>query len=222
MSYKCIECKYETHDQSNYQRHKKSKKHINNESKNVLMNPEGPRERPEETQLNYSVNIDNSNTCFFCNQSFKHKTHLYRHQKYRCVIRLNKDKEIEDLKLKNQQLNTKNEQLSSENKKLIDTNLNNSEVTKKSMNIMTYALKHFEGAPPIGLLEDDKFDKMVKCLVYDDDGEKKTDKSIEEIITFHYNKGTLVKVLGELILLLMNIKKVIQKSNQFGVPTYQD
>lgn len=72
-------------------------------------------------------------------------------------------------------------------------------MTKKSMNALSYALNNFDDAPPIGLLEDDKFNKMTKCLIYDDNGNKKTNKSVEEIIIFHYKKDTLVKVLGELI-----------------------
>ena len=40
---------------------------------------------------------------------------------------------------------------------------------------------------------------MTKYLIYDDNGNKKTNRPVEEIIIFHYKKDTLVKVLGELI-----------------------
>jgi hypothetical protein len=41
---------------------------------------------------------------------------------------------------------------------------------------------------------------MTKCLIYDNKGNKKTNKSVEEIIIFHHKQNTLVKVLGELLI----------------------
>ena len=114
MDYKCDPCNYVSHDLSNFIRHKKSKKHQNNEKRTIKINSERPIEDPPETQYKNSNNEIDLNACQFCCQTFKHKTHLYRHQKYRCVIRIdneNKDKEIEELK--------------NQNKKLIETNLNN-------------------------------------------------------------------------------------------------
>ena len=193
MGYKCNICNYETYDQSNYIRHKKSKKHLkifNNLehfstlNKNLLPDelPELPGELPEKSKL----------ICKYCKSEFKFKSGLSRHQINRCKLKNNKSIEDNELKEQNKILM----EIIRDQSKIA---VNNSEVTKKSMNIMTYALKHFEEAPPIGLLEDDQFDEMVKCLVYDNDGERKTDKTVEEIITFHHKKGTLVKVLGELI-----------------------
>ena len=194
--YNCNSCEYTTDKMSNWERHKQSKKHKNNESKLFIMNPACIRYASGKDGDKVAKSNDKSNEityeCDYCGSEFKHHQNMYRHMKYRC-------KEKISLQNKNEILEKQNKELNTENKKLIDTNLNNSEVTKKSVNVMTYALKHFQDASPVGLLEDDKFDEMTKFLIYDEDGNKKTNKSVEEIIIFHYKKDTLIKVLGELI-----------------------
>jgi len=58
--HKCVECKYETPDVSNFERHQKSLKHIS-----------------------IATNI-NKYACTDCNAKFKHKNNLYRHKKTSC------------------------------------------------------------------------------------------------------------------------------------------
>lgn len=82
----------------------------------------------------------------------------------------------------------------------MDLAVDNANVAKRSMSAMSYALKNFNSAPPIALLEDEQFDTMTKCLIYDEKGKRKTEKSIEEVIIFHHKKGTLGGILGDLII----------------------
>ena len=193
--YNCKICNYSTNRYIDLARHNQSKKHINNieQFDHVIDQKLATNEQKLANQFNgQKQNEKQILKCLYCEITFQHKSSLSKHQNYRCKMK-------DDILKENEILKMKIEQLSLDNQKLIDTNLNNSEVTKKSMNIMTYALKHFDDAPPISLLQDDKFDEMTKCLVYDDDGNKKTNKSVEEIIIFHFKKDTLVKVLSELI-----------------------
>ena len=156
MNYKCDVCNYETHDLSNFIRHKQSKKHQNNVHKQLTNgNSQNlvSQKLATVSQKLATINSTNKNEkelmCQFCQKIFRHKSSLSKHQNYRCKKKV-------DIIKENKELNT-------ENKKLIDTNLNNSEVTKKSVNVMTYALKHFQDAPPVGLLEDDNV--LTKYLI---------------------------------------------------------
>lgn len=203
MKYKCDYCNYETHDLSHYGRHKKSKKHLNNE--------EAIGSQVSQKYHTSITEVSQKYECNHCNKFFSAKCNLYRHIKHYCKKISNSDLEI---------VKNKNIQLEEQNKKLLDTIENqskivasNSEITKntteiaksnsnmakRSMNVLSYALNNFTDAPAVGLLENEKFENMAKCLVYDNKGNKKTNKLVEEIIIYHHRKGTLVKVLGELI-----------------------
>ena len=199
MNYKCDVCNYETHDLSNFIRHKQSKKHQNNVHKQLTNgNSQNlvSQKLATVSQKLATINSTNKNEkelmCQFCQKIFRHKSSLSKHQNYRCKFK--KGNFIDNLELQEQ------------NKKLINVienqskiTKNTAEVAKKSMNALSFALNNYNDAPPIGLLEDDKFNKMTECLIYDIDGNKKTDRPVDEIIIFHHRKGTLVKVLGELI-----------------------
>jgi hypothetical protein len=181
-NYTCELCNYKTDRKHNLTLHKNSIKHKNNEINNITKNKKKPIEDPPEIQSKYEEIDSEINACLHCGQNFKHKTNLYRHQKYRCVIRV-----------ETQNIKKENEELKIQNKKLIDTNLNNSEVTKKTVNTLTYALKNFQNAPIVGLLEGKKLDGFIE---YDGN----TDKSIEEVIIHHFEYKKLDKFLGDLIL----------------------
>lgn len=197
MSYKCDLCNYLSNDLSNFTRHKKSKKHKNNEHNPTvmsIMHHKFTNNAPQ--QINIKNVIENNPkekyVCENCGKSFAYHQGMYRHMKYHC----------REIKIKDDKIKLLEEQ----NNKLINTIENqsksvvaNSEIVKKSINTLSYALKHFQDAPVIGLLEDDKFNEMSRLLIYDDKGNKKTNKSIEEIIIFHHKRGTLIKVLGDLI-----------------------
>jgi hypothetical protein len=135
-------------------------------------------------------------SCEFCAKKFKHYQSMWKHKTYRCNEKINKDEKDEKIK-----------QLTEQNNKLLNLANNNAEVAKKSVNAMSYALKHFDDAPVIKLLEDDQFQEISNLLMYDDDGNRKTERSIEDVIIYHHKQGTLSGILGDLIV------KVYKKSN---------
>lgn len=99
-----------------------------------------------------------------------------------------------------------NAELISQNKGLLEIALcsskvseNNSGIAKKSMNIMTYALNNFDDAPPLKKLEGN-INKILKSLTHDDNGKKKTEKTIEEIIIYNHEQGLLANILGKIII----------------------
>ena len=197
MKYICKECNYETHDSGNFVRHKNTKKHVLNVNNIMKINNiqnKDPIRDPVEIQMN-GIEGTKSYLCQYCDQLFKHKTNLYRHQKHRCLI-----------KLETQNVNIENEDLKKQNKKLMDivenqskSVENNSETIKKSMNVLSYVTKQYPDAPPIEELEYDKFDKISKFLMYDDKSKKKINYSIEEIILFYFKNDKLPEILGKAI-----------------------
>jgi hypothetical protein len=196
--YECTQCNYTTDRLYNLDLHKKSKKHKNNVQYQFRVSQELATVSQELAGQNSNeVANENENvlTCQFCFRLFKHKSSLSKHQKYRCKEKDSNNK----LRDENEELKKQNRTITEEKNKLIDLATSNSDVAKKSMSIMTYALKHFNDAPPIGLLEDEQFNKMSNLLIYDDNGKKKTNKSIEEIIIFHHKQNTLNKIIGDLI-----------------------
>ena len=204
MKYICKECNYETRDKSHFDRHKNTKKHVHNvqenDNKNIcksVCQPIVSHNKGNEIQIKQYI-------CSNCDKTFLHRQSLHKH-KSKCnapsdtPIVKKLEKTIDKLEEQNKKLIDVIENQSRITKNTTDVAKTNSNIAKKSMNVLSYALNNYNDAPPVGLLEDDKFDKMAKCLIYDDYGNKKTNKSVEEIIIFHHRKDTLVKVLGELI-----------------------
>ncbi len=87
----------------------------------------------------------------YCDKVFKHKTHLYRHQKYRCKVKSQQESETSELAELKQQIS-----------KLVDANLNNSKTMQKSMSAVSYIMQNFKDAPPIGLLKGKKLDGFIE------------------------------------------------------------
>ncbi len=154
--------------------------------------------------------------CDKCNRRFTEKCNLYRHQKHYCTItvqlsssgtdenvdsdintkckkKVDKDKEIEELKEQNKKLldlATKNANISEFN---AEANVINAKSTKKSMNMMSHAMKHWANAPPMKLLEGKE---AMKLITY----ENKSKSSIEEVIIHQYNADTLDRFLGNVLI----------------------
>jgi hypothetical protein len=196
--YKCELCNYETHDSGNFSHHKKSKKHLQNaqiiKHNNNAKKYESSRD-PVRIQPNQFGNTKALYTCQYCDQSFKHKTNLYRHQKHRCEVMIEtKDVQIEVVELKKQ-----NQTLMDIVKKQTNTAESNAETIKKSMNVLSFVTKQYPNAPPIEELEYDKFNKITKCLMYDEKSKKKIKYSLEEIIIFYFKNNNLPEVLGKAI-----------------------
>ena len=208
--YKCDLCDYHTNRSTDLVRHIKSSKHIKNETKNMIINP---KSNPKSNQ-NQPKSIFNTQTksneahkdkkvqfsCEFCDRNFNFYQSMWKHKKYHCKVKIDKDEKIKEL-------TEQNKKILEENNKLLNLASNNAEVAKKSVSAMTYALKHFDDAPAIKLLEDDQFDEISNLLMYDDDGNRKTQRSIEDVILYHHKQNTLSGILGDLIV------KVYKKSN---------
>jgi hypothetical protein len=193
--------------------HKNSRKHKNNEQKMLDISQKSASYQPKISQTKSITAGQNfceseippktekdSFECKFCNKKFKHYQSLWKHEKFRCFDKNQLEEKLKESEQKYDKLLN----LATTN---AETMKENSKTIKKSMSVMNYALKHFNDAPAIGLLEDDQFDKMSRLLMYDDKGKKKTGKSIEEVIVFHHKQGTLSKILGDLIV------KIYKKNN---------
>ena len=206
MKYNCDVCKYESYDFGNFTRHKQSKKHLKNMTQNVInATLVQQTSNTQASMIKHDEKCENNAvfSCDFCQKTFTHHQSMYRHMKYHCK---NKGNITENEKLMSEIINEKN-LLKEQNKKLLDLATSNANVAKKSMSAMSFALKHYEDAHPIKLLEDDKFDKMSQLLMYDSKGKRKTERSIEDVILYHHKQNTLHGILGDLIV------KIYKKSN---------
>ena len=186
--YKCDKCNYETHDSGNFSRHKKSKKHIQNAQQITNMNVNKKYAINMQPICNQIKSDEAKFECKYCGNIFKHHQSMYKHMKYRCTDK----NEINDLK-------KQNEKLMDIVQKQTNTAESNAETIKKSMNVLSFVTKQYPDAPPIEELEYDKFNKITKCLMYDRKSKKKINRTIEEIILFHFKNDTLSETLGKTI-----------------------
>jgi hypothetical protein len=173
------------------------------DSKNIIT-----RKKPKEKKFK----------CDKCNRRFTERCNLYRHQKHYCTITVHlssntnesmddknikitgkkkmgtdKDKEIEELKEQNKKLldlATKNANICEFN---AEANVINAKSTKKSMNMMSHAMKNWANAPPMKLLEGKE---AMKLITY----ENKSKLSIEEVIIHQFNADTLDRFLGNVLI----------------------
>ena len=119
VKYSCCFCNFYTTLLGNYERHLKTQKHLNNESNYYKETEKGMKEtqkrpirdpqktqltlfetqkRPEKDPVETQLESDDSNfICFYCNSTFKNKTHLYRHMKSRCKV-LKEERKLEEEK----------------------------------------------------------------------------------------------------------------------------
>ena len=92
--YTCDYCNFNTHIQSNYERHIKTVKHLNNVIKVC------PRINPK----------NDNHSCKYCGQLYKHKSSIYKHIKYNCMK--NKDEDLKELvRLLNLKLEQKDKEI---------------------------------------------------------------------------------------------------------------
>ena len=92
--YSCHECKFETKQLYNFNRHKKSKNHIEKEHQSV----KSPGKNKNSSDKN---NIE----CIYCH-TFHDKTNISRHLK-RCIVKQNVDTKFAELELANKELTEK-------------------------------------------------------------------------------------------------------------------
>ncbi len=86
-----------------------------------------------------------------------------------------------------------------------EANVINAKSAKKSMNMMSHAMKHFANAPPMKMLEDKQ---ALKLLTYDN----KSKHSSEDLIIYHHTAGTLQKYLGDMLVKEYKMKQAEQQS----------
>ena len=227
LKYECIICDYITDRSYNLDLHKKSKKH----KKNVLEHEQtittqpttqsnSIKQSPKSKQI--LVNVDSDEMyiddnqkifeCEFCGNIFKHYQSLWKHRKFRC--KENK-KDTNTSKNDAQTISTlieMNKQLLELARKNADVSEKNADVSiitaksaKKSMSMMSHAMKHFANAPPIKMLEGKQ---ALKLLTYDN----KSKHSSEDLLIYHYTANTLQKYLGDMLVKEYKMKQVDQQS----------
>ncbi len=168
MKYNCSLCNYFTDDRKNYSHHKKTKKHIENVSKqnDTAQN----RTTPHETALcdsdklvnhkdNNNINHEKKYICQICNIEFTRADTLVRHQKKYCSMKAVQEvkmdyiiKEKESLEKQLQELRKEKEE---EKKKLEEQLLYYRDVMYKktendcNMTNLNFLNKHYADAPAL-------------------------------------------------------------------------
>jgi len=216
----CEPCDYSTYRMSDYDRHNNTKKHLKHlcdaPDKVIAVietNKKGIKKIPHK-----QASKEKRFKCSKCNKWFTEKCNLYRHQKHYCGITESnnfnesdssandssktndklddkklKDDEIKELKEQNKkllELATKNANISEFN---AEANVINAKSTKKSMNMMSHAMKHWANAPPMKQLEGKE---AMKLITY----ENKSKLPIEEVVIHQFNAGTLDRFLGNVLI----------------------
>lgn len=181
MKYKCKPCKYSTYDQSNYNRHMKSKIH-------------------EDTKIKISDSSSDTESLNFiceCGKKFMHASSLSRHKK-KCnnteqgTTKLSDSKDQEMKQLMNK-VNSLIDEVTSlktqinESKHIIPvTNINKNTYIKIS--VKNYIKQYWPNAPAIAELENPN-------EVEDED----SDRSLINALVYNYNNNSLPTYLGNYI-----------------------
>jgi hypothetical protein len=221
--YKCDLCNYLTDRSNDLLRHKQTKKHIrkiqendkitmndykNNPSNHDRNDYQGDNKKSRKKNIKVIIESDSdteaevakkSYKCDKCGRDFNHNQNLWRHKKYSC----NGPVAENNTYVSKEEFNELKEQY----KVLLEATKNNSQANvinadtmnvatksaKKSMNMMSHAMKHFANAPPMKLLESKQ---ALKLLTYDN----KSKHSIEERMILHYDGNTLDSFLGDALI----------------------
>lgn len=188
FTYNCKKCDYHTNDKRNITRHNESLKHRN--------------------KVNNIVKI---NKCNKCNKTYNSYNSLWRHQEKFCnnniKIQYNNDDRLSQLcntvdnLMKIVVANSETVKISSETTNnsvkqtgdAIQQTRNAIQQTGKAMNILSYAIKHLNKAPPVKKLNNSD---TIKMLTYDN----KNKSDIGKDIIYYFNKNTLDVYFGDMIL----------------------
>ena len=109
--YYCKCCDYNAKVKSSYDKHLKTKKHIESSKSHHLVTPKSPFSHPKVTIIQ-----DTQMTpfqCHYCLKTFKYKQGMYRHIKYTC--KKNKDEDFKELA---RLLNEKDKQIEKKDKQI--------------------------------------------------------------------------------------------------------
>ena len=215
MSYICKLCNYDTGDYSNYNRHKKTKKHIIlNGVKSTLVDNNIVQKKQDMLTVSTTknlVSIKNTNNyyCEKCKVNFKHKSSLSRHKKTCTIIDNNTDLLVKEIQLKLELAEREKElyqKLEKEKSEMLNTfmanannllnkSVDNTKVTAEAMKSVSisaikYANEKFKNTP--ALLPLDNFN--LNDLDFDDEEDK---KKLVEILIYNAKQNSLDKLLGD-------------------------
>ena len=110
--YYCLSCNYFTHRKQNYERHVKTRKHIESTESQPKVNQKSTSSQPKVNLFSDFEEITPFQ-CHYCMKYFKFKQSMYKHIKYSC--KQNKD---EDLKELARLLNEKEKQITDNTKQM--------------------------------------------------------------------------------------------------------
>lgn len=174
--YFCDSCNYITLRYPDLVRHQQSVKHKNN-----LRNSKIESDSSSDDSSSNEKNSRRSDKikCKYCSKTFKFKSSMYKHQKYRC-----RSKDIDNDRIKTLEMQLTH---------ALSIADNNSKTVKKSVSTMNYITKHFNDAPPVKLLDGNKLDGFIEY-------NGNTDKSIQQVMIHYFEKKKLHQLLGDLII----------------------
>jgi hypothetical protein len=195
----CDTCDYQTDRKSSLLSHNKSQKHIKKSNRlqqnNTFVNQHDNRLSTNNIK---SIKLPTNSlyTCKYCNGEFSSRQARSRHEKDRCSIKLEQEKnETQEKTIVNflkEQVDSLKEQLEftkSEIKmyqKYIDSNC---EIASKSVSAVNFIMSYFTGAPLLEPIQD-----CEKLLL----GERER-KDLESILIYRYREKTLHKYIADLI-----------------------
>jgi|688.fasta_scaffold299078_2 hypothetical protein len=173
MEFYCTRCKYKTNDRSHYNRHIKTRKHIDLED-------------IEKLQYNYNSDI-NKYICE-CGAEFSHRSSLSRHKNNKCDTNSTNQNSDFCLQIENKllkQLVNKYENLNNQLLEYVKSNkiINNT----YNISVKNYVQQNYPDAPPLEELT------TYETIKYEDD-------DFIDTLVYNYNGNSLHKYLGNFII----------------------
>lgn len=213
--YFCEECNYSTDSLYNFNRHKKSLKHVKkvNEKmkvtscyhQNIIFGgkvSERKNIKKENKNIKYKDNIiAYEHICMYCGCKFNHRSNLSRHMKS-CLVRTNMDK-VHDDKLKLYDNKVKilkdKDQMNSEKIKILTDEIDNLKsvinsagiIAKSSVSALSYLIKNHNSAPVLKKITSEECKKLKG-------NDNSNEKFVNELIDYHYD-NTLADHIGDFI-----------------------
>jgi len=149
FKYNCTSCNFHTNHKPNFERHLKTKKHIESTKSQPKVNQKSTFSQPK-------VNLFNEQDlpqfqCHYCFKNFKFKQSMYKHIKYTC--KKNKDEDLKELarlfnekdkqlKVQDKQMDRMQKQIDKLTNKLQIQNINQGTINNNTINIQL--LNHSE------------------------------------------------------------------------------
>ena len=142
FKYNCEPCGFHTNHKPNFERHLKTKKHIESTKSQQLVNQKSTFSQPK---VNISEEQETSPfQCKYCFKNFKFKQSMYKHIKYTC--KKNKDEDLKELarlfnekdkqlKVQDKQMDKMQKQIDKLTNKLQIQNINQGTINNNTINI---------------------------------------------------------------------------------------